>query len=476
MSNAGPLRAEGSAIQSPTDPVRLRFDRGTLLLDGSASLLDSLEPLGLGGVRWDARVATLRAPAYLHADLVRALGALGLSCSDEVSCPLENSGALGARRPSLRPYQSEALEAWEAAGRRGLLAMPTGSGKTRVALAALAALSRPTLVLVPTRVLLGQWLASVREFYGGEIGLVGDGRHALGPITLCTFESAYRHMDSFGNRFGLLIVDEAHHFGSGQRTEALEMCTAAARLGLTATPPEDAEALERLAELVGPVVCRYSIAAMSGRELAPFDSIRLYVRFSKEEQEAYRRSRAVFEEVYCRFCHATGSRSWAEFVAYAGASQGGRQALAAFHQARRVVSLTRAKLDLTARLLDKHREERALIFTADNTAAYALSRRLLIPAITCHISRTERAAVLSRLRQGELRAVVSARVLNEGVDLPDASVGIVMGGALGGREHVQRVGRLLRPVPGKRALIYDIVTRETFEVEHARRRQLHLVA
>jgi superfamily II DNA or RNA helicase len=96
--------------------------------------------------------------------------------------------------------------------------------------------------------------------------------------------------------------------------------------------------------------------------------------------------------------------------------------------------------------------------------------------LTCDIGRRERDQALDAFRRGRIRALVSARVLNEGIDVPDADVAIVVGGALGEREHVQRVGRLLRPAEGKRALVYELVTRDTIEVSQARRRRQGLVA
>ena len=91
--------------------------------------------------------------------------------------------------------------------------------------------------------------------------------------------------------------------------------------------------------------------------------------------------------------------------------------------------------------------------------------------LTCDIGRAERDDVLGAFRQGRLRALVSSRVLNEGLDVPDADIAVIVGGALGVREHVQRVGRLLRPRPGKRALVYELVTRQTLEVSQAWRRR-----
>jgi superfamily II DNA or RNA helicase len=79
-------------------------------------------------------------------------------------------------------------------------------------------------------------------------------------------------------------------------------------------------------------------------------------------------------------------------------------------------------------------------------------------------------------KEGKLRALVSAQVLNEGVDVPDAEVGIIVAGNRGEREHVQRVGRVLRPRPGKRALVYELVVRSTSEIEQARKRRSALAA
>ncbi len=119
---------------------------------------------------------------------------------------------------------------------------------------------------------------------------------------------------------------------------------------------------------------------------------------------------------------------------------------------------------------------RVLLFTADNEAAYAVAREHLVMPLTCDIGRRERDAALAAFREGRLRALVSARVLNEGIDVPDADVAIVIGGGLGEREHVQRVGRLLRPRPNKRALVYELLSRRTLEESLARRRRAGLAA
>jgi len=245
--------------------VLLLFDRGTILL---RDLDPGFDPSAIPGVLWDPRVQAYRTPAYRHEALRRELTRRGLPFSDDVRLP---QPPLGSWSPiELRPYQEAALWAWELAQRRATVVLPTGSGKTRLALAAMARAGSSALCLVPTRILLAQWLHHIGRTYAGPIGCYGDGAHELAALTVATFESAYRHMDRLGNRFDLLVIDEAHHFGCGLRDEALEMSIAAARLGLTATSPRDAAVAERLVELVGPIAYELTIGDLAGSFLSSF--------------------------------------------------------------------------------------------------------------------------------------------------------------------------------------------------------------
>src|SRR5262249_57305258 len=111
----------------------------------------------------------------------------------------------------------------------------------------------------------------------------------------------------------------------------------------------------------------------------------------------------------------------------------------------RLLSFTASKRRALRSLLGRHRDSRVLVFTADNDTAYAIAREYLVMPLTCDIGRQERDDVLQRFRRGDLRTLVSARVLNEGLDVPDADIAIVVGGALREREHVQRSRRVLPP-------------------------------
>jgi len=447
------------------DALELEFDRGTLVC---RSWPAGCDPAGLAGMRWDARVGCFRAPARCHARILERLDAERVPVADTAPRPFPTLPRVEA--PDLRPYQAAALDAWRLAGRRGLVSLPTGSGKTHVALAAIAELRRGALCLVPTRILLEQWRRVLAAALRIEIGCYGDGVRELRPVTVATFESARRHMHHLGDRFELLVVDEAHHFGNGARDEALDMSMAPWRLGLSATPP-DGPAAAGLAELVGPLVFELSIADLAGGYLADFELVELRLDLTPDERREYEAARADFAEVFERFRELAPAPQWIDFLRWAARTARGRQAAAAWRRARELLALTRAKNEMVGLLLARQRESRVLVFTSHQDAAYAIAREHLVMPITADIGRRERGEVLAMFREGRLRALVSARVLNEGFDLPAADVGIVLGGALGEREHVQRVGRLLRPAPEKRAIVYELVTRDTTEVAQARRRR-----
>lgn len=448
--------------------MRLRFDRGTVLLldppaDSSAA--------DLPGVLWDSRVGALRAPAMFHPAIRTELARRGVHVADELACAADLPGRW--TEPSLRPYQDDALWAWQRAGQRGAVVLPTGAGKTRLALAAMARVGRPVLALVPTRVLLEQWVREISTAYSGPVGCLGDGQRRLAAVTVSTFESAWRHMQEIGDRFELLVVDEVHHFGDGRRDEALELCAAPYRLGLTATPPRNPSS-ERLVELVGPTVFELAVHDLSGRFLAPFRLVTLRLDLGPDERREWERAVATYRPLLRAFQRECPGADWIDFVRAASRTEQGRQALAAFRRSRDLLAFPSAKREAVADLLDRHATSRVLIFTADNATSYAVARQHLVMPITCDISKVERAAALERFRLGVLRALVSARVLNEGIDVPDADIAIVVGGTQGEREHVQRIGRLLRPREGKTAVVYELVMRGTSEVTQARRRRAGL--
>ena len=123
-----------------------------------------------------------------------------------------------------------------------------------------------------------------------------------------------------------------------------------------------------------------------------------------------------------------------------------------------------------ARLLPARPEARVLIFTAENEMVYRISEQFLIPAITHETPIKERKQWLDAFNRGEILALATSKVLNEGVNIPEAAVAIILSGSGSTREHIQRLGRILRKQPDKEAVLYEVVTSETTEEHISQRR------
>jgi superfamily II DNA or RNA helicase len=446
-------------------PLILRFDSGTLLLDGAGA-----EARVPAQFRWDARVLRWRAPAWAYREAVRELVRGGARFEDHARAYHEfDFPTKFLSEP--RPYQREAIEEWKRAGKRGVVVLPTGAGKSLVAQMAVEQVKRSTLVVVPTLDLMNQWYDLLLSCFQAEVGLIGGGYFEVGALTVTTYASAFRFMERLGNQFGLIVFDECHHLPSGVHRHAAEMAIAPFRLGLTATP-ERADGEERLLEtLVGPFVFRRETREMAGEYLSDYTTVRLSVDLTREERAAYDREREIFRDFVRSKGIGLGSlRGWQMFVAASARSSEGRRAMMAYRESKRIALGTDAKLRVLAELLGRHRREKVLIFTAENEMVYRISQKFLVPAITHETGVKERRAWLEAFNAGEVLALATSKVLNEGVNIPDASVAVVLSGSGSTREHVQRLGRILRKLPGKEAILYEVVTQDTTEEHISRRR------
>jgi len=198
------------------------------------------------------------------------------------------------------------------------------------------------------------------------------------------------------------------------------------------------------------------------------------VALTRQERQRYRELRGRFAAVYASLASTTPSLAWREFVELARRTERGRHALEAWRGYRALLAYPQGKRAALRELLARHRGARNIIFTSDNATAYQVARELLVMPFTHEIGRAERAAVLERFRSGELSALVSSQVLDEGLDVPDADVAIIVGGSSSSRRHVQRIGRVLRPRDGKHAVIYELVVEESTELGYVRRRRAGL--
>ncbi len=449
--------------------IHLAFDGGTLIVSGPDPQQLAALPYG----QLDARTNAHRAEAIHYRALVEHLRREKIPYTDAARAYQPTPWPLRTIRDPF-PHQTEALQTWQLAVGRGVVVLPTGTGKTFLAILAINQIGRPTLVVTPTIDLLNQWYGELAVAFDVPIGAVGGGNHEYQPLTVTTYDSAYIHLDRWGNRFGLLVFDECHHLPGPTYLSAATGSIAPYRLGLTATPERSDGQEGVLDAVIGPIVYRREIKELAGDFLAEYQAVRLYVELSAEEQQCYQQAR----DQYRRFVDEKrismgGPHGWQRFIQETCRSKEGRLAFQAYREQRRLALAAPAKLCVLQKLLDQHRQDRILIFTHDNATVYQIARRFLVPAITHQTKAKERRHILERFHKGDYSIVVTSRVLNEGVDVPAANVGVVLSGSGTVREHVQRLGRLLRKYGEKQALLYEVVTRGTAEEFRSDRRRQH---
>ncbi len=493
---------------------RLVFDHGTIRIE-NARMLE------IPDARYDERSGTLRAYGMSYSGVLRYLEESEIAHDDEVR-QYEAMPALYAEM-QLRDYQQDAVDSWQRAGMRGCVVLPTGSGKTAVGMHAICRAAVPALVLVPTIDLLHQWTEFLRgnlrvmgyerdREHGGDgdgdvdgdgdannssggggtvaVGRLGGGYDDIRAVTVSTYDSAYARAAELGNRFGLLVFDEVHHLPAPGYRLVAEQCIAPFRLGLTATLEREDGLHSEIPRLAGGVVyTRGSGELAAKRHLAKYDVQRIRVRLTDAEQAEYSKCRSKFLAGLRGLGMRTESMyNLKRLILISNRSKGARSALLArnraneiaFNAAEKTAELGRILAENCGRATARGRDapveapgarRKTIIFTQNNKMAHSISDRFLIPIITHKTAKAERRDILDGFRDGRYVAVVTSRVLDEGVDVPDAELGVIVSGTGSGREMVQRLGRLLRPKrDGARARLIEIVSEETREVGSSARR------
>lgn len=452
----------------PRTPT-LIFDRGTLLLHPP--------PKGKAWIdfaTWDDRVEKFRVPAFYYRALLDCLRGEKLEIIDKAQNFLSLELIPSFEMP---PYlhQEEALQAWQDSNYQGVVVLPTASGKTYLAQLAMQTLSKSTLIVVPTLDLMHQWYAHLlAAFPDVEIGLLGGGSRDKTPILVATYDSATIHAETIGDKYGLLIFDECHHLPTDFYRVIAEYSLAPYRLGLTATPERSDGRHSDLSALIGSEIYRKTPEQLAGAALASHKIVQILVKLSPKEQTVYQENIKIRNEFLKQNNLKLASlEGWKQFVMLSARSPAGRRAMLAHRQAKEISLCTDGKIRILADLLSQHYPEKTLIFTADNATVYRISQAFLIPAITHQTPIKERHEILSKFRQGEYKTLIASHVLNEGVDVPDAKIAIILSGTGSEREYIQRLGRVLRKgnTPNKQAILYEVVTEDTSEERTAQRRK-----
>jgi superfamily II DNA or RNA helicase len=437
--------------------LKLKFESGTLVLEGADE--KTLVPKAF---LWDARTNHFRAPAYKYREIITEFVRSEIPYED-LAKEYSDFDFKQKFHTAPRPYQTASIEAWKENKRRGVIVLPTGAGKTHAATMAIEICGRQTLVVVPTLDLMNQWYDLLLSTFNAEIGLIGGGFYEVGAITVTTYASAFRHQERLGNQFGLIIFDECHHLPSEGYKYAAEFAIAPFRLGLSATPERGDAGDELLREIVGDFVFRLEAQELAGEYLADYTIERIEVELSDEERAAYSRERAIYTDFKRRKNLPYGQEGWRMFLIHSAQSEEGRRAMKAYRNQKKIALGTDSKMRVLQDLLVRHKHDKVLIFTAENEMVYQISRDYLIPAITHETNVKERKFWLDAFNKGDVLALATSKVLNEGVNIPDASVAVILSGSGSSREHIQRLGRILRKKGDKQAVLYEVVARNTSE-------------
>lgn len=506
--------------------VTLKYDRGTIVIEGLAHLpFATLDPrtnvLRAQAIYYSDIIKYLEQSGIDYQDHVFLEKTRTVSSIDDDDDSdhrphlnkLENSGSnestvnyhrhhhppplsSSSNSIQLRDYQQKSLDSWKKAGFRGCIVLPTGSGKTIVGINAIemasTSMASPRLsclIVVPTLDLMDQWTAVLSKHFAGKkeianIGNLGGGSEEIQPITVSTYDSAYLRASFLGNRFMIVIFDEVHHLAAlGYRTIAEQM-VAPFRLGLTATIEREDELHRDLPRLVGDIVFRASPYELAQQKhLATYKVERRKVELLPDELAAYKENMQKYHERlnalggYGANNNSGSSNHRAQYVIsleklimMSGRNPLAREALLARNKATNIALNSKAKLEELKEILAENKGVKTIIFTQYNNMVYEISNQFLIPFITHKTGKNERQDVLAGFRDGRYLAIVTSKVLDEGIDVPDAELGVIVSGTGSAREFIQRLGRLLRQrpnaaqtMPEKKAKLIEIVSLETRE-------------
>lgn len=326
---------------------------------------------------------------------------------------------------TLRPYQQEAVEL---ALKRsfGVIEAGTGSGKTIMALAIVAARRQPTLIVVHTKELLYQWQERIMEFLGGPVGLIGDGRFAVERITVAIVNSAKKHVQELVPCFGQLVVDECHRVPAALFTDVVSNFDCHYLLGLSATAFRSDDGMTRL------------IYYFMGE------------RIHKVDQDELKATGAILKPKLIR--RLTGFS-----FHYRGDYQALIRALTC-HEGRNMlivedICASFNTPDAGTALVVSDRVSHCQLF-----ATLLRDRNIRAELLTGQISQENRAMIVQKVQAGEIQVLVATlQLIGEGFDCPGLSslfltTPITFEGRL-----LQVIGRIVRPAANKQARVYDYV-------------------
>ncbi len=447
--------------------VILEYQKGAIVVKG----LDSLPY-----AKFDSRTNYLYSHGINYKKITQYLNEKNIKYEDKV-LDLLPLGHLPELEAKLRDYQQEAIENW-CLEKRGSIVLPTGAGKTIIGLKIIEIVNSPTLIIVPTLDLIKQWTKILSQNFDIEIGNIGGGIEKIQPITVSTYDSAYIKAQSIGNKFLLMVFDEVHHLPAPTYRLIAETFVAPFRLGLTATIEREDHLEEDFPYLIGE--SKFQITAKElakSNYLAKFTLERKQTFMSVEEYRKYKENMAIYHACLKKIgLKMNSNNAFKRLIMISSKNIMARRALMGRNKAIDIALNSKSKMNEIRKILVENKDIKTIIFTQHNKLVYEISNVFLIPFITHKSSKEEREDVLTGFKDGRYKAIVTSKVLDEGIDVPDAQVGILVSGTGSSREFIQRLGRLLRPKNGnKQAILFEIVSSGTSEALTSERRHRNIM-
>jgi len=375
------------------------------------------------------------------------------------------------KTPPLREWQRAALNHWRAAQSRGIVQAITGAGKTLIAVTAIrdaAAQGIQSLVIVPTTPLISQWEQTLVDSLPGiRVARQGGGAGQRwtsegADVVVSTVQTAAKHIPNKTTASTMLLVaDEAHHYAA-KTFRPLVRAPFAMSLGLTATLQRQDEAdLSFLIPTLGPIVYQLDYAeALEAKVVAPFDVVLLGVDMDPQERADYQELASRIEALANRtrsaaFPNASDVDLHGQIVSLAGRGGPGietaREYVRSLQELRDLLDSSPAKMDALETLLgDIHASHGTLLFTQSIELARAAAKKLnglgvSTATLTAEHTHEERQNALTRFATGAIQVLIAPQLLDEGIDVPEADLAIVLSASRTRRQMVQRMGRVIRP-------------------------------
>ena len=311
------------------------------------------------------------------------------------------------------------------------------------------------VIVVPTLALLDQWYVGLREDFlvpADEIATFsGEGRPKNpGIVNLMVVNTARVHATKIPETHdAMLIVDECHRAASPSNSLSLRG-DYKATLGISATPEREHDELFQkvLVPALGPIVFQYNYGqALRDGVIVPFDLVNVSVDMTAEEQQLY--DDATFDI----------TRTYRKVES----GEVNREVLVRKLQRRaRLTASSIQRIPVTIRIAEQHRDNRLIVFHESIRSAETILEILSVRDFNVTVYHSKISAELRRdnlrlYRRGVFDALVTCRALDEGANVPETDVAIVSSSTGSLRQRIQRLGRVLRPAPGKpRAKIYTI--------------------